>query len=286
MQTFKNNILAIYAQEGQRWLDLLPSQVQIIKNQYHLSNLQPVKNLSYNYILKGFQADKKIILKIAIDKEALEKEANALEAFQGVGVPKLYVREKNFLILEQVLPGSTLKDYFPSKEFNSIEIFCTVLKNLHRINLPKKHGFQSIEKWLVALDHDYDIPMMYLAKARALYRELLRTQPTQILLHGDLHHENILKHHNQWIAIDPKGVIGDPAFDVCAFIRNPIPDLLGLNNPKDIINQRINSCAKLLNLSKMRIYDWFFVEAVLSWLWNLEDNLDPSYFKHLLEMIN
>ncbi|MCF6776064.1 phosphotransferase [Thiotrichales bacterium 19X7-9] len=286
MHTFKNNIINIYGQKGKTWLDLLPDRIQQIKDQYHLTKPQPIENLSFNYILKGFQNGQAIILKIAIDEKSLENEADALEAFQGFYTPKIYAKEKDFLILTQAIPGDTLKNHFPNKEIDSIEIFCGVLNALHQVKLPNNHSFQSIEKWLVALDKDYDIPLKYLSKARILYKELLKTQAKEILLHGDLHHDNIIKHQNDWMMIDPKGIIGEPAFDVCAFIRNPIPDLLEQNNPKAIIDQRIVHCARLLNLSEDRINKWFFVEAVLGWLWDLEDNLDPSYFKNLLEIID
>lgn len=46
------------------------------------------------------------------------------------------------------------------------------------------------------------------------------------MLHVDLHHDNILQNGNEWLVIDPKGVVGEPAYEVAAFIHNPMPELL------------------------------------------------------------
>ena len=99
-----------------------------------------------------------------------------------------------------------------------------------------------------------------------------------MLLHGDLHHDNVLRHEDGWLAIDPKGFIGDPVFDVCAFIHNPMPDLQQIDQPANIISARIQWCSDILHLDKQRILDWLYVKSVLCWAWSLDGNLDPSYF--------
>ena len=82
--------------------------------------------------------------------------------------------------------------------------------------------------------------------------------------------------------IDPKGFIGDPAFEVCAFIINPIPGLLNTPNFTGIIDYRIKQCAQILDLSEQRIRDWNYVKTVLCWAWSLEDNIDAEYFCQLI----
>lgn len=101
-----------------------------------------------------------------------------------------------------------------------------------------------------------------------------------VLLHGDLHHDNTLQNDDSWIVIDPKGVIGEPAYEVAAFIRNPIPQLLKHSDASNIIRHRIKYFAKLLELSEQCIVDWCCVQAVLAWVWALEDGSDTVYFKY------
>ena len=89
-----------------------------------------------------------------------------------------------------------------------------------------------------------------------------------------------------WLVIDPKGVIGEPAYEVAAFIRNPIPELLTHADAPNIIHNRITRFANLLGIPAKRILDWCFVESVLSWIWNIQDKLDTEYFVNLTKIFN
>src|SRR5439155_2704170 len=60
---------------------------------------------------------------------------------------------------------------------------------------------------------------VYLEKAR-YFRDNLLENSVPVLLHGDLHPENILQNGKDWVVIDPKGVIGPPIHEVWAFIMD------------------------------------------------------------------
>lgn len=75
-----------------------------------------------------------------------------------------------------------------------------------------------------------------------------------MLLHGDLHQDNILlSNNNKWIAIDHKEVIGEPAYEIGAFTRNPIPQLLEQPNIQAIITKRLNIFSKMLNIDRQQL---------------------------------
>jgi streptomycin 6-kinase len=182
---------------------------------------------------------------------------------------------------ERSVPGTSLKSYFPDQEHESIEIACGVMQKLHQVNIPENHNFPHIKDWLTALDRDWPIPDAYLKKARKLRDQLLKTSATDALLHGDLHHDNILQNGYDWMMIDPKGVIGEPAYEVAAFIRNPMPELLNYNDAPNIIYNRITQFSELLELPSQRIIEWCFVQAVIAWVLALEDGCDASYFENI-----
>lgn len=281
MNGFHSNIINIYGDKGQAWLDALAQIVAAISSKLALRNLKEVTNLSYNYVLSGFQDGNPVILKLGLDNEGLTREAFALKCFTGYGAVKVLAEDNGMLLLERAMPGTSLKSYFLDKEQESIEIACEVIKKLHQASIPGHHHFPHIKDWLAALDKGWPIPDRYLQKARKLRDELLQTSTKEVLLHGDLHHDNILQHDDDWLVIDPKGVIGEKAFEVAAFISNPISELSNHTDAPNIIHHRITRFAELLQLSSQRILDWCLVQAVLAWLWAIEDNVDTTYFAKL-----
>ena len=42
------------------------------------------------------------------------------------------------------------------------------------------------------------------------------------VVHGDFHHHNILRHGDEFVAIDPKPFLADREYDVPSFLWNPI----------------------------------------------------------------
>jgi streptomycin 6-kinase len=286
MNTFHSNIISIYGQRGKAWLDELPELVAAISSRLDLRDLIEVTNLTYNYVLSGLQGNNPIILKLGLDSEGLARESFALKCFAGYGVVKVLAEDKSMLLLERAVPGASLKRYFPDREQESIEIACSVMKKLHQANIPATHNFPHIKDWLAALDKGWPIPEGYLKKAKKLRDQLLQTSEADVLLHGDLHHDNILQTANNWVVIDSKGVIGEPAYEVAAFIRNPIPELLNHADAPNIILNRITRFSEALKLSERRIIDWCFVQAVLAWVWALEDSCDATYFEQLTKIFD
>jgi streptomycin 6-kinase len=278
---FHSNIISIYREKGKAWIAGLPQLVVAISSRLDLRDLKEVANLTYNYVLSGFQADNPIILKLGLDHEALTREAFALKRFVGYGAVNVLAEDKGMLLLEKAVPGTSLRSYFPDQEHESIEIACKVMKKLHKANIPITHNFPHIKDWLKAFDKDWSIPDGYLKKARKLRGQLLKTTGPDVLVHGDLHHDNILQNGYDWMVIDPKGVIGEPAYEVAAFIRNPIPELPHHADAITIIHNRITRFSELLELPSQRIIEWCFVQAVLAWVWALEDGCDASYFENI-----
>ena len=285
MKALENNIINLYGERGKQWLDDLPRLIANIEAAYGLSNLKPVKNLSYNYVLTGFQGSKAVILKLGLDIDGFKREAAALMAFAGFGVVEILSENSGLLLLECAVPGVSLKSYFPENDDEAINITANFIKRLHKAPIPHAQTFSHVKDWLAVLDSDLKIPAQTLQKARELRDQLLKTAAADILLHGDLHHDNILQNGNNWVAIDPKGVIAEPAYEVAAFIRNPIPELLNHADAPNILHNRVTRFAELLELPSQRILDWCFVQAVLAWVWAIEDGCDTNYFERTTRIL-
>lgn len=269
MNTFEKNILSIYRDDGGRWLHTLPRQVQELKALWNLDRLTPLNNLSYNYVLSGFKEDTPIILKLSLDIKSLDREAKALDAFREFGAVSLLDRKENALLLQQALPGHSLKNSFVE---SSIEIACNVAVRLHQASVPQDADFPSIEEWLITLDKNWNIPNTHLLKARLLKQQLLSTTSShRVLLHGDLHQGNILSHKNDWLVIDPKGAIGFPINDLWACVESPVHDLW-------YISERFGYPIDA-------VINWYYVHLVLAACWQAEDNLDSTLFLQLADAI-
>jgi streptomycin 6-kinase len=269
MNNFKSNILSIYGEQGKKWLNTLPFLVEEFSINLGLSYLKEVPNLTYNYVLSGFQDGNHIILKLGLDNEGLKQEAFTLKCFAGYGAVHVLAEDDGMLLLERAVPGASLKSYFPDKEQESIKIACSVMEKLHQANIPETHHFPHIKDWVKALDKDWNIPHGYLEKARRLAGRLLNTAHSNTLLHGDLHHDNILKNNHTWVVIDPKGIIGPPINEVWAFVEN--------------INVDASLIAHYFGFNEQDVFDWYFVHLVLAACWNLEDHLAPGIFIELAE---
>ena len=71
---------------------------------------------------------------------------------------------------------------------------------------------------------------------------------------------------------DPKGVIGEPAYEVGAFLRNPSPGLLARENPRALMARRVDQIVERLEFDRQRIVGWGMSQAVLTAIWCVEDN--------------
>lgn len=271
METFRHHILAIYGKQGELWLAELPRKIQHLQDAWGLSYLNPLSPLSYNYVLKGFQGASPIVLKLSPDIQALEREAQSLRAFQGFGAISLLDQKEGALLLEQAEPAAPLKNQVPPE--NRIQIACQIMKKLHQAPLPKDtKAFPTMEEWLKALDQAWDLPQEHLERARRLKRQLLQTRSAlPVLLHGDLHQENILSHREGWCVIDPKGVIGSPIHEMWACVEDPFRDLRYVST--------------YFHYPFKKVAEWYYVHLILAACWQAEDKLDSGRFIQLAQSV-
>ncbi len=286
MKKFEDNIISIYGEVGQQWLQDMPEITTKISLEYSLKDLNPVNNMTFNYVAQAYQDDKALILKLGLNDKAISKEAACLKAFADCDAVDVIANTNGMILMQRAVPGTALKEYFPGKDDMATNIFCEMVASLHAAEIPINHNFYNVRDLLKTLDQEIDIPANVLTRARELKDSLLASTTTEVLLHGDLHHDNILSNDDGWLVIDPKGFIGDPVFELAAFLCNPSPELLEKENPVDLINKRINICQDKLGFDEQRIKDWLYVKSVLCWAWCLEDNLDGDYFRGFIEIVN
>jgi streptomycin 6-kinase len=270
MEKLKQNIVKIYGKRGEDWLAGLSHRIEQLHHSWGLSELKPCPNLSYSYVLEGLQGKRPIILKLSPDTDLMDKEAKALNAFQGFGAVSVLDHKEGILLLERAIPGALLKNSLPKE--SRIEIACKVIEKLHQAPVPLKEEFPAIEEWFLSLDKEWDLPKDHLKRARKLKNELVKIDSKRkVLLHGDLHQENILSNGSDWVVIDPKGVIGDPIHEIWACVEDPAHDLKFLSG--------------YFGYSFQDVVEWYYVRLILAACWQAEDGLDASHFLTLAQFI-
>jgi len=263
------------------WLNNLENLIHYFAKKWQLSDIKHFENLSYNYVAQAYSQVCKtdLVLKICLPGEASTNEQKALLYFNGNGCVKLldYDLQNFAMLLEAIKPGKTLKEVFSKDENKLIETAAGVIKKLHANKLTdniKLNGFPTINQWVGLLNNFQanQIPNKHLIRAKELALKLLSSQTDLYLLHGDLHDDNILQKGNDWVAIDPKGVVGELAYEIAVFIRVFVPFIIEDTNSFEIINNRINQFSKIFNIEKQRLIDWSYVQSVLAACWAIEDN--------------
>lgn len=288
-RTFEQTIIDMYGDRGRRWLASLSATIAQLADRWEITAIQPLPNLSYNYVVSGTRNGIPVILKIGnnigFDPSAVAREAAALIALSDQCV-KVLAQDASAgaLLLERLLPGTMLKEFFPDRDIEGTTITANII-NYFKSSQISSPLFLPVGDILMILDKDWPMIGRHLQKAKALRTSLLAMTPNQVLLHGDLHHENILQHGNTWRVIDPKGFIGDPAYECGAYIRNPFPGILVCQNMLTIIKKRIQMFADLLNLDERRIAEWTYVQAVVAACWIIEDHLDPCSWIKLCDAL-
>ncbi len=288
MIDFTDNMIKIYGETGRSWLNDLSNITSRLSKLWSLHDLKVQENLSYNYILDGFQNNQAIILKIGIDHAGVNNEVAALTAFQGHGVVKLLATDlsQGALLIERLIPGKTLKSLFPLSDSLAVDIACSMIDRLHCAPIPQNNNFPTLAQWLQIIDQDWDLPKQHLLLARSLRNTLLSLTDHDVLLHGDLHFDNILSNKDGWVVIDPKGVVGNPIYDKIGYLlREPLAELLRVDDIYSLLNSRIKAVSQHSELDIKMILDWTYLQTVMAICWCLEDNQDPSKMLEFLEVI-
>lgn len=283
------SLLACRGPAARPWLERLPTVLDRWAERWSLHLGAPYAGLSFNYVTRATLEDgTPVTLKVGIREEnEFGLEPQALEHVAGSGMVALLRRavdddgETQLLLLERVEPGvplATLED-----DEQATTIAADVMRRIWR-PVSEPHGFPTVADWergfarhLSLYGAASPIPSALFERGRALYRELAATSAPPVLLHGDLHHDNILSATREpWLAIDPKGVAGEPAYETGALLRNPHKRLAALPDARSLLARRIALLADALGIERARIHGWGLATAVLSACWTFEDGPDSD----------
>jgi streptomycin 6-kinase len=280
-EPFTRTIEEVHGAAGVEWLRRLPGLIAENEQRWGLKALLPFSNLSYNYVAPAVYADgTQAVLKLGVPNPELTTEIEALRLCHGQGMALLLAAdaESGVLVQERLRPGTPLTHLTDDVQATSIAV--QVMRQLWR-PAPAQHAFPTIARWsagLGRLRRRFDggtgpLPPHLVEKAERLFAELFNSMAEPVLLHGDLHHDNILAAERQpWLALDPKGLVGEPAYEVGTLLYNIAPQFLAEQRPERILARRVWQLAEELGFDRERVRSWGVAQAVLSACWTVEDN--------------
>jgi len=220
------------------------------------------------------------VLKVNVEPGLVDFESKALAHFGPELCPRVYgtAVDLDALLIQHIDAVQHLSDWYPDpkREIDAWLPFLHAVKS--RSVVPP--GFPTIVTFAEIFDRMLKrklTPEMrqVMENGRDRQHILMGSPSENRLLHGDLHHFNLLLDRNdRWWMIDPSGVIGHPHYEMGAFLRNPWGACYTEPGVLDRLKDRVCLLAERLALPPTRVAEYGFYGAAFSVAWSLEEEGD------------
>ncbi len=266
-----------FGDEGDRWLAQFPSTLDQLVQRWQLEIDEPFEqSLPINVVYPVKHDHRQLVLKTGYPHPEILTELKMLRLWQGCdGCVQLIDSDEatGTVLLERVLPGASFRSSpierrsvdiphlfdivslrkYTDGEFPTYFDWCSRAFSQYQSNSPGPHFSRHIEHAIVSLD------------------EVVAQFDEKWLLHGDLHHENmLLAAAGHYIAIDPKGVIGPKLMEYGRFIHNFVFDEVDKRQSiSKILALRVSTLSG--DFTEKQLLNAGYIDLVLSCCWTLND---------------
>jgi len=208
-------------------------------------------------------AGDEVVLKIQTPHRESEHEAAALELWNGDGAIRLLAHdaERHALLLERCVPGTPLA---AAGQKAALDVLVTLLPRLWRpAALPFRPLAEEAVWWIEHLPRSWEqsgrrFERRLLEAALDALSGLAPTQGEQVLLHQDLHGENVLAAVREpWLVIDPKPLLGEREFAVAPIVRS-----VELGHSRRDVLYRLDRLTSELGLDRERARGWTIGQTI------------------------
>lgn len=238
----------------------------------------PVRTVS-SYLVPVTRDGSPAMLKVTSDLD--ERRGNHLMAWwDGRGAAAVLEHDRDALLLERAVSGRTLADLvYAGLDDEATRNLCETAGLLHSASLLQQEKMRSLRSWFAELLEPPPNSAEWLKDCAGQAHRLLSDPQEQFVLHGDLHHGNVLDFGTRgWRAIDPKGLYGERAADFAALFLNP--DLADSQRPYAISPQRFGHRIRIVSshagIEPVRLLRWIHAWSGLSAVWFIKDGIAPE----------
>ena len=278
---------------GRAWIDRLPGIVASHLERWALTPDGPLMHGFTGIALPvGRASGEPAVLKVSWQEGDVNWEARALAAWNGRGAIRLLERDEpaGVLLVERLDPARS------ARELPGVDAARVLGQVCRRLAVPPPPGMRRVEelaaRWVEELPRDWDrlgrpFPRTWVDAAVATCRELGPDQPN-LLLHGDLVFDNVLRAEREpWLAIDPEGIVGEPAFDAAQFLTNRWSELTAQPDLRAAVRARLTTFAEGAGVALERTRRWAQARNVSEAIWCREHQPNAVWFVDALgEVLN
>lgn len=253
------------SEEGRAWLDDLPDLLERCVERWDLQIDRPFESY-VSLVLPATRPDgSQVVLKVQFPHRESEQEADALRVWAGEGAVRLVAHDEELhaLLLELCRPGTHLGGERPGK---ALDVLIGLLPRLWKqVAEPFTPLEEEAARWAESLPRQWEeagrpFERRLLDAALEALNELSASQGEQVLLHQDLHGDNVLAAEREpWLAIDPKPLVGEREFAVAPIVRS-----CELGHGPELVLHRLDRLTSDLSLDRERARGWT-IGQTLAW---------------------
>lgn len=235
---------------------------------------QPLETYTSQLLPVVTKDGQKAILKLTDD----DSERNGCELmvwWNGNGAAKVLAHAAGAILLERATGAGSLADMsWSGNDAQACRIICHAASRLHLPRNASTPALTPLLYWFRCLAPAAKKHGGILTHCAEVANVLLSSPQNEVVLHGDLHHGNILDFGTKgWLAIDPKGLVGERGFDYANIFTNP--DLADPTKPvaiePEIFAQRVNIVSEIAKIERQRLLMWIIAWCGLSSAWFLQE---------------
>jgi streptomycin 6-kinase len=238
-------------------------------------------------LLAGTRDGAPVMLKLTNEPDE-RMGAAVLAWWQGQGAVSVLEYEAGSLLMERPTGlDSLLQRALEGEDDFAVATLCRTAQALHTDQPSDPPPTPDLATWFSALLTSEN-PQPEIVTGQRIAHRLLSSERDRVILHGDIHHRNVLDSGDgRWLAIDPKGIVGERTFDYCNIFRNPTESIA---TDRARFVDRVERIVFLAELDRHRLLAWIASFCALSLAWDYypegSPDADRTVFRFALDRLN
>lgn len=262
---------------GRVWLADLPRLLPGLVHEWGLKLAAPFEKATVSYVAPAIRGTERVVLKVQWPHEECAYEAGALRTWDGGGAVRLLAHDekRHALLLEQCRPGTALA---AAKSVDPIAVLIGLLPRLWK---PAGPPFKSLsaeaKEWSATLHSDWEAAgkpceRKLVDAAAEFIGQLASSQSENVLVHQDLHGDNIVAAERQpWLAIDPKPLLAEREFSLAPIVRS-----FEFGHSQTEVIKRLDRLSVGLSLDRERVRGWAIAQTMA---WSFDSGFADRHYK-------